>query len=315
MMEIHEFDWKDIPDLPGCVYACGYFDGLHKGHQQLFDQAKAMAARLHCQWGILTFHPDPWTVFKPEANVDHITSLQDRMDLARKLGCQQFCVLKFTKDFAGRQPEEFHDILKAMHAKGLVTGFDFRYGSRNAGSVKTLKICGLPVEVVQEVRDHDQKISSTRIEACLRKGDVAQAAFLLGRPYSIAGHVTHGYSRGSTLLGFPTANLEPLPGYIQPAAGVYAGYVEIQGIHHPAMINVGTNPTFGNTHATMEAHLLDFEGDLYGRPVRFEFTDRIREEKKFASADALKAQLEKDRETTRQVLMAKRDKELDAAYN
>lgn len=309
MMEIHEFDWHDIPNLPGCVYACGFFDGLHKGHQQLFEQARQLAAKLRCQWGILTFHPDPWTVFKPDANLDHITSIEDREKLAEQTGCQQFCILRFTKDFASRKPEEFHDILKSMHAKGLVTGFDFHYGSRNAGNVETLKICGLPVVVVDEVQDHEQKISSTRIESCIRKGNVDEAATLLGRLYSIPGHVVHGYKRGSSLLDFPTANLKPVPGYIMPAAGVYAGYVEMEGKRYPAMINVGTNPTFDNKKQTLEANLLDFSGNLYGRGVRFEFVCRLRDERKFANAEALKAQLQKDRDHAWRELMAKRDKE------
>lgn len=301
-MKICRFPYTDIPDLPHSVLAAGFFDGFHKGHRALLKEAAEKARQLGLPWGVLTFDPDPWTIFRPDDPLDHIQTLADRQQTARTLGADLFLIVEFTRSFAALSPDGFHRFLEQMHADYIVTGFDFHYGARNAGDVQSLAAAGFAHSVVEAVRDTDGKISSTRIEAAIRAGDVQAAARMLEQDYSIPGTVVHGYGRGSRLLGFPTANLEPEPGCIIPAAGVYAGFVRTDAGMYPAMINVGSNPTFGNGHQTLEACLFGFSGDLYDRQVRFFFSERLRGEIRFESPAQLKQQLEQDRERSLMVL-------------
>ena len=293
-MKIITISHEDVPAMPPCVYAAGYFDGMHRGHQELFKKAESVAHDLHCDWGILTFDPDPWTVFKPDADLSHIQSLADREKTAEALGADIFCILRFTKEFASLSPGQFHDLLKKMNVQAIVTGMDFHYGYKNSGGIDTLSKSGIQNYVVSEIQEDGRKVSSTRIEADIRKGNVSAAARLLSRPYSILGTIVHGYSRGDKLLGFPTANLKPDSGCILPAMGVYFGTVSWGGQSYYAMINVGKNPTFGNADVSIEAAIFDFSGSLYDKKVRFSFLERLRGEIRFETPEALKAQLHKD---------------------
>lgn len=301
-MQVIRFSHTDIPDLPHSVLAMGFFDGFHRGHQALLQEARQQGTRLGLPWGVLTFDPDPWTIFRPEEPLDHIQTLEDRERTAQALGADLFCILEFSREFASLSPQGFHEILQRMHADYIVTGFDFHYGSHNAGSTETLREAGFAMTVVKAVEDQDGKISSTRVEAAIREGQVAQAAAMLGQDYSVAGTVVKGYQRGSRLLAVPTANLQPDPGYIIPKSGVYAGYVLSGTTLYPAMINIGNNPTFGNRKQSMEAFLFGFSGDLYGAGLRFFFSFYLRPEQKFESVQALQAQLEQDAKQTLNVL-------------
>lgn len=301
-MKIIKFPYTRIPDLPETVLAAGYFDGLHKGHMALLEAAKAEGERLHLPWGVLTFEPDPWKIFKPEADLRHIFSLQDKEAMAEKAGADIFCILEFSRSFAALRPDQFHQLLHQMHCRMLVCGFDFRYGSKNSGSRDTLDACDLPHIIVESVDDETGKISSTRIEKAIQNGNMEKAAAMLGQYYSIPGTIEHGFKRGNSLLNIPTANLKPEPGYIEPCQGVYAGYVLADDQIWPAMINVGPNPTFENTQITMEAYLIGFSGSLYGKKVRFFFGPKFRGEMKFPSVDALKAQLHQDIHTASGIL-------------
>lgn len=301
-MRICRFSWNKVPDLPPSVLAAGFFDGFHLGHRALLEKARQEAQKAGLEWGVLTFDPDPWTVFRPGDPLEHIQSLQDREKTARALGADLFCIIEFTKEFAGLSPEAFHQVLEQMHVRHLVTGFDFRYGARNSGDVHSLDQAPFPHSVVQAVEDSEGKISSTRIEAAVLSGEMTKAAAMLGQDYSVPGTVVHGFGRGSRLLGFPTANLQPETGYLIPAGGVYAGFVLAKGQLYPAMINVGSNPTFRNRKQTLEACLFGFDGDLYGKPVRFFFSKRLRPEVRFEHAQALKTQLAKDKAESLKVL-------------
>lgn len=295
-MRVFEIDFRHLPlGLPHSCCCIGFFDGLHAGHMALIEKARQIAAAKGLASGLITFDPDPWTVFKPQEKLDHICTMKDKIQLADQAGLDLFYILHFDRAFAALSQGQFHDLLADMQVRELVAGFDFRYGAGNKGDIHSLKASDLfATTVVEQISRHNEKISSSAIEACLKNGDVLEAAELLGRFYSISGTIVHGFRRGSSLLGFPTANLDWEEEYIVPETGVYAGYVETEGKTWPAMINVGNNPTFNNQHITMEAHLFGFQGLLYEKKARFIFVQRLRDQKKFDSPDQLKQQLEQD---------------------
>lgn len=294
---------QDGLNLPGSVCAAGYFDGFHAGHRQLIDKAMEEAAAMGLASAVMTFDPDPWTVFHPQGDLHHLQTLQDKIELAAILGIDLFFVVHFDRAFAALSIEAFHRFVASLHIEKLVCGYDFTYGFKGQGNVQSLQQQKLfETSVIDPVTDHQEKISSTRIEALIRHGDVEEADRLLGTYYSIAGTVVSGFQRGSRLLQTPTANLDPDPEYVLPARGVYAGLAEAQGSLYPAMINIGKNPTFGNRQVSIEANLLNADLSLYGQPVRFFFAARLRPEMKFDGAGALEAQLGKDRENTIRIL-------------
>ena len=305
-MEVVHIDFHHIPNLLESACCIGFFDGFHLGHQALVKKAVDIAHEKHILAGLITFDPDPWVLFKPEANLDHLTSLQDRMHIAKQLGIEVFYILHFTKEFATLDPNEFHTVLYDMHVSHLVCGFDYQYGQKNCGSVKTLARQSLfEVHVIDSVNDCSLKISSSRIEPLIRAGQMEEANRLLDTYYSIAGIIVPGFQRGHSLLQIPTANLGLQDAYVIPGVGVYVGYMLYDGFLYKAMINVGKNPTFSNQMLTIEAHVLDFSKDIYGESVRFYFVSKIRDEIKFESFEALRQQLLADIQTTRLYLEEK----------
>ena len=299
-MEVVHVDFHDIPSLPASSCCIGYFDGFHLGHQALIQKAVEVAHAKKIKAGLITFDPDPWVIFKPDANLDHLTSMTDRIQLAKQMGIEIFYILHFTREFAALEPDAFHEVLHAMHVDSLICGFDYHYGKKNSGSVSTLTRQTLfELYVIDSVNAKSLKISSTRIEGLIRQGKMISANRLLDMYYSIEGTVAQGFQRGNTLLGIPTANLELSESYVIPATGVYTGYMLYNGEFYQAMINVGKNPTFENEHMTIEAHILDFNENIYGAKVRFFFVSKIRDEIKFPGLEALRFQLLTDIETTR----------------
>ncbi len=303
-MEVIEISHQKIPALVPSACCVGYFDGLHKGHQLLLDKTLETAEKHGLASGVILFDPDPWTIFHPEQELDYLTPLPKRLEMIGQKGFDLIYILRFTKEFAALPVEAFHDVLVQMHVRYLICGTEFKYACRNTGSIETLKndrrLHAVPVDLYME--DPSHKISSSTIEEYVLEGKIALANELLGYMYSLDGTVEKGYQRGGRLLGFPTANLRVAPDVIVPAAGVYAGYVKIGDRYHMAMINVGSNPTFNNTKRTIEAHILDFDQDIYGEKVRFLFAHYIRGEQKFPSVQALKEQLHRDIMSTRSIL-------------
>lgn len=296
-MKTIRIDHKNIPELAESVCAIGYFDGLHIGHQELIEQAKADAKKRHVQCAVATFDPDPWKIIHPDANLEHLSDLDDKATLLSHDQVDVFYILDFTADFAGLSVESFHQVIQDLNIQELVCGYDYHYGAKGAGNIETLqKARGFETKVIGQVSKENEKISSSWIEKLIRQGDVQEANDLLGYIYSIKGIVVHGYERGR-ILGFPTANLSVGPESILPQNGVYAGYVQIREDLYPAMINVGYNPTFDNKEKTIEANILNFYEDIYGVPTRFFFVEQLRNEKKFNSLDELKAQLAKDQKS------------------
>lgn len=311
-MDVVRINHKHIPDnLSHTVCCIGYFDGFHKGHVALVKKAISLSNEKGLQSAIITFDPDPWTIFKPDLELKHLMSLDDKIHIAKKLGVDHFYLLTFTNDFASLNSDEFHNVLSQMKVDTLVCGFDFQYGTKNSGNVETLKRQDLfNVQIVESVNDNNKKISSSRIEPLIEAGQLDIANDLLGYIYSIYGKIVHGFKRGSTILQIPTANLACDKEYILPKPGVYAGAVSIDHNMHIAMINIGSNPTFDNELVTIEAHILDFNQDIYDKHTRFYFYKRIRDEQKFNDIHELKTQLLHDIEITK-MLMQKNRKKLE----
>lgn len=307
-MEVVHINFRNVPTLPSSVGCIGYFDGLHKGHQALMKKAVNLAKEKNVASSIITFDPDPWKVFYPDRKLTHLSTLQDRIQLAKKMGIDIFYILTFSKEFASLNVDQFHNLLSNMKIRSLVCGFDFHYAYKNSGSPETLQNQSLfDVYVIDSINEDEKKISSTRIEELVESGDVYKANELLGYVYSIRGHIVHGYKRGTNILKIPTANLQAIDEYNIPAVGVYAGMVSVDNRMFGAMINVGKNPTFDNEMLTIEAHIHQFNEDIYDRQVRFFFLKLIRGEKKFDGFKELQNQLFHDIDHSRFVILENKE--------
>ncbi len=299
-------DGGSLPPLPAPAVAVGNFDGVHLGHQALVAATRAAAASRQGSSVVLTFDPHPAAVIAPDRAPARLASLGQKVDTLTALGVDAVVVLPFDRAWAEVEASDFarRVIAEALHAQVVVVGADFRFGHRRAGDVPLLQqlgpALGFTVEVVPPVFAGTEPVSSTRVRAALALGAVDAAAALLGRPFAVRGHVVAGDQRGRT-LGFPTANVEP-EGEVLPAHGVYACRVTVNGVRHAAVANVGRRPTFGGTDVRLEAHLLDFERDLYGTVMEVAFERRLRGEQRFAGKDVLVAQIAADASAARAVL-------------
>lgn len=304
-MRISYIDMNNLKRYPLPMCACiGYFDGIHLGHQKLISATSEMAERYHCDSALITFDPDPREVTVKYADVHHIMTLRQKINKAMDLGIDNIYILKFTEEMSKLTPDAFIEmLLKTCDLKGLVCGFDFHYGYKGQGNAETLKACGkFEVAVIEPVSDSGGKISSTRIQQLIRDGDVSTAERLLGSPYEVEGIVVEGHHKG-TGIGFPTANLQISTEYVAMHPGVYAGYVWIDRKRYRGMINFGHNPTFNYTNKlSLEIHLLDFEGDLYGKRLRVQFKHFLREERQFKTVGNLIMQLEQDKYAIKRLL-------------
>ncbi|ASS75598.1 riboflavin biosynthesis protein RibF [Tumebacillus algifaecis] len=281
------------------VMALGNFDGLHIGHQQLIARARALAETTGVPVSVLTFSPHPRQVLGKGGYTHLLTPSDEKMRVMQELGVDIVYVVHFSLDFAALSAEDFvFRFLGALLPQTVVVGFDYAFGRGGKSDTSQLKLLaeqiGIDVEIVGAVSAYGDKISSTLIREKLSYGDVRLVQELLGRPYSISGTVMHGEKRGR-LLGFPTANVEPNDPYTLPKNGVYLVRVLVQQTWNAAVLNIGTKPTFHDDHRrTLEAHLLDFEGDLYGQTLRIQLLDFLRDEKKFFSVDELIGQIHAD---------------------
>jgi riboflavin kinase/FMN adenylyltransferase len=283
--------------------AIGNFDGVHLGHAALLAEARARAARDGGRSAVLTFTPHPARLFAPDRAPPLITSLERRLELLADAGIDVAIVEPFTRAFAAIEAPAFvRDVLAgALGARDVVVGYDFSFGRDRAGTVTTLRelgaTAGIAVAVIPPVSVDGVPCSSTRIRQLVSSGDTAAAARLLGRPFEIEGAVARGAGRGRG-LGFPTANVVP-EAELRPKLGIYAARALIldgplAGTARPAALSVGTNPQFAGDAVTIEAYLLDFDGDLYDRRVRVAVGERLRDERRFESIDALVAQIRAD---------------------
>jgi riboflavin kinase / FMN adenylyltransferase len=274
----------ELEQRPRAV-AIGTFDGVHLGHRAVL--AAAQAAGLIAT--AVTFEPHPRIAFGYE--VELLTTLERRLELIGEAGISEVLVVEFDDAFSRQSPEGFvQRILRPLGAEVVVAGGNFRFGQGRSGDLGTLRELGIDARAVPLV----EGVSSSRIRDLLRSGEIERAAKLLGRPPELDGLVVAGDARGDT-LGFPTANLRLDPLLLVPAYGIYAG----AALDHRAAISIGTNPHYGGTERRVEAHLLDFTGDLYGRRLVVQLWRRLRDEGQFESEEELVAQIARDVEETR----------------
>jgi riboflavin kinase / FMN adenylyltransferase len=295
------------------VLTIGAYDGLHLGHQAVIAQVRALAAKHGARSAIVTFDRHPATVVRPESAPQLLTDHDQRLELLEQTGLDLAVVLPFDERQAQEAPLSFIErvLVRCLHTECVVVGADFHFGRHREGNVALLREVGatygfevLPVQLIARADGVDEPLSSTAIRRALAGGDVELAARLLGRPYEARGKVVQGDQRGR-LLGFPTANVEVPNRVCLPADGVYAGwYLRPDGERHPCAINLGRRPTFYEhaDHSLLEAHLLDFDGDLYGERARVQFSHFLRSERKFEGIDSLVAQLKIDIDHARVLL-------------
>jgi riboflavin kinase/FMN adenylyltransferase len=278
---------EDAPRTARAV-AIGTFDGVHRGHRAVLDSARATGLRS----AALTFEPHPRAVLGYA--VELLTTYERRRELLVEAGVDDVLVVPFTSELARLVPEEFVDaVLRPFGTRVVLAGEGFRFGKGRRGDLDLLRALGFEIRPVPLVHG----VSSTGIRELLREGEIREAADLLGRPPELEGVVVAGDQRGGT-LGYPTANLAVPPELLVPAYGIYAG--EAVALDHPGAprfrtaLSIGVNPHYGGVERRIEAFLLDFDGDLYGRPLRIELWDRLREERSFASEAELVEQIGRD---------------------
>jgi riboflavin kinase/FMN adenylyltransferase len=286
------------------VVTIGNFDGVHLGHQALLRTVVERARALGVPATAYTFHPTPAEVLRPEVAAPRLQEIDDRLAGIAACGIDEIVVERFDRDFAAMDPATFaaRVLRDGFGAREVVVGWDFRFGKDRGGDATALQ-AALDVPVVQfaQWKIGDELVSSSRIRASILDGDVAAAARLLGRPYTLAGPVVHGDHRGRT-IGFPTPNVQVRPNAVWPAYGVYAIRARHGEDRYDGVANLGVRPTFGTNAPSLEAHLFDADADLYGERLEVGFVARIRGEKKFAGLDALVAQIREDAAVARALL-------------
>jgi len=275
---------QEVESKPRAV-ALGTFDGVHVGHRRVLDAARAAGPTPTA----VTFDPHPRVALG--YGVELLVPLERRLELLAEAGIEETLVVDFDLELAQLSPEAFVErVLRPIGSEVVVAGSNFRFGQGRAGDLEQLRGLGFDARAVPLV----EGVSSTRIRDLLRGGEVERAAAMLGRPAEVAGTVVAGDARGGT-LGFPTANLRSEPGLLVPGYGIYAGAAD----GHRAAISIGTNPHYGGGERRIEAFLLDFAGDLYGKRLTLELWQRLRDERAFESEEELIAQIARDVEATR----------------
>ena len=288
------------------VFALGFFDGVHLGHQALLTACREMAGKIGSEPGVITFgsHPDALVFGKKPALIN---TWQDRMRLFQEYGMDWVEVLPFDRQMMTMPWQDFltQVLLERLNAAGIVCGNDFCFGYRGEGTAENLEAAcksrGIPCRVIPEQSVHGTRISSTHIRNLLERGDMEEAVAFLGHPHLLTGLVLPGKQVGRT-IGIPTANLELPPDLVIPRFGVYVCRALVKGSWYPAVTNVGTRPTVGGTGITVEPWILNFEGNLYGSQITLEFYQFLRPEQKFPSLQALQAEIHRNAEQTLGVL-------------
>ena len=291
------------------VLTIGTFDGVHLGHRIILDEVNRHAAAIGGESMVITFEPHPRQVLQPEDSVQILTPLADKLALITEAGIQHVAVTPFTKEFsqlsAAAYVEEF--LVQKFHPECIVIGYDHHFGHDRAGNIAMLRAYGPKLGFsVHEIPAHmvrDAAISSTRIRTSLLAGEVVSATQMLGRPYALRGTVVKGEQLGRT-LGYPTANIRPLSDVqLIPAQGVYAVKVSVDGTDFGGMLSIGTRPTVSITGSvSIEVFLFDFSQDIYGQEIAVHFIQRMRDELKFESLDALVEALKQDEIDARGIL-------------
>jgi riboflavin kinase/FMN adenylyltransferase len=290
-----------------CV-TIGAFDGVHLGHQAIVRRLVNEARQAHCPSVVLTFFPHPGAVLGKNTGAFYLTTADERAGFLADLGVDLTVTLEFTPQMAQQTAETFmQQVVARLHPQKMIVGHDFSLGRNRQGNIETLRALGLhqdyEVDVIPPVTLDGEIVSSSRVRKALENHDIALAARLLGRWYTVSGSVTYGDRRGGK-LGIPTANLDYPPDRLIPPKGVYATWARLGEERIASVTNIGVHPTFDNGLLVpkIEAHLLDFSGDLYASNLIIDFVQFIRPEKKFDSVNALLEQINQDIETARETL-------------
>ena len=285
------------------VVTSGTFDGLHLGHQKILNRLQELAKSKGGETVLLTYWPHPRLVLQPNSNsLRLLSTFSEKINLLREMGIDHLIILPFTEEFSQMSSEEFIGkiLVDKIQTKTLVIGYDHKFGKNREGSFEYLQahsnLFGFEIEEISRQDVDELGVSSTKIRNALTQGDIKTATKYLGRPYEISGLIVLGQQIGRS-IGFPTANIKVEDQYkLLPRDGAYAVHVQVKGIRYKAMLNIGDRPTVEGDKKTIEAHLINFQGDLYGLELTIYFEAFLREEKKFDSLEALKNQLMLDRE-------------------
>lgn len=307
-MKIYE-GLKNLPKIPYPVVTSGTFDGVHLGHQRILERIKETANENGGETVLLTFWPHPRLVLYPdEHKLRLLSTFEEKAKLLREFGVDHLISIPFTKEFSQLSSKQFIEsvLVNSIHTKKLVIGYDHRFGKNREGSFdylqKNSESYGFELEEISREDIEDIGISSTKIRMALETGDVGTASKYLGRDYELNGLVIKGEQIGRS-IGFPTANIHVPNDYkLIPKDGVYAITVSVDNENFKAMLNIGNRPTVNGTKKTVEAHLFDFEGNLYDKQVTIRLSHFLRNEIKFDSLDALKIQLLLDQERAKELL-------------
>lgn len=307
---------RDLVELTGTgpyAVTIGRFDGVHLGHRHLIDRTVTSAHNSGVRALAITFEPHPEQIFHPAEPIQRLTTAAEKTTLLAASGVDAVAILPFSAALARQTAEEFiAQLVAATAVRELWIGADFALGYQRGGDARRLtelgREAGFSVHTVERIRLHGtEMISATNIRRHILDGNVALAAQLLGRPYALVGTVVHGAKRGRQ-IGYPTANLDQAPELIVPPYGIYATTVSVPGVveDHAAMTSVGVRPVFDNGERQVEAHLLDWSGDLYGRTLTLNFLEWLRPEENFPSVEALVEQMARDGIATREVIAKRR---------
>jgi riboflavin kinase / FMN adenylyltransferase len=293
------FETLDVSiKCPNPVLTIGNYDGVHVGHRTIIEITKAKAREISGTPMLMTFHPHPMHVLRPDRELALITPLEEKKKLIEEAGIEVLIVVPFTQEFSQVTPEAYvRDLLIGkLDIKGLVVGYDFKFGKGGRCDIEGMKkyaqAFGFFVDVVSPVTIGGEKVGSDKIRKLLQAGEVDKANLLLGRPYMISGKVVRGAGRGRA-FGFPTINLETDFELSLPN-GVYISEVEIDGKRWQSATNIGYNPTFGGHERTIESFVFDYDGELYGKHVRLFFHIKLRDEVRFENVNELRQQIERD---------------------
>jgi riboflavin kinase / FMN adenylyltransferase len=307
-MRIYE-GLEDFLPVSNAVVTSGTFDGVHLGHQKIIRRIREIARSIEGETVLITFWPHPRLVLYPtEHHLRLLSTFEEKANLLRQFGIDHLITIPFTQEFSQMTSEEFirKVLVEKIHTRKLVIGYDHRFGKNREGSFEYLQEngqeFGFELEEISRQDVDEIGVSSTKIRKALESGDIKTATNYLGRPYELNGLVVKGQQIGRS-IGFPTANIHIPNDYkLIPHDGVYAVEVKVQGTLYKAMLNIGNRPTVDGTRKTVEAHLFDFQGDLYNKLVTVFFREFIREEKKFESLEALKNQLIQDQKLAKTLL-------------
>jgi riboflavin kinase / FMN adenylyltransferase len=291
---LHSLD--NLPEtLRGGAVAIGNFDGVHLGHARLVERLRAMAGRVGGPAVVFTFDPPPTRVLRPQAAPEPLLWIDRKIEILKGLGADAVVVYPTSKEFLKLEAREFFDriVRERLDARAMVEGPNFFFGHNRSGNVEVLRgFCAeahLPFEVAEPVEVAGQIVSSSRIRLLVLAGLLNEARRMLGRPHRIRGVVVRGSGRGLQ-LGYPTANIGQIDTLL-PGEGIYAARARVENLWYPAAVSLGPNSTFDEKGVKVEAHLIGFQGTIYDRPIEVDFLARLREIRRFASVDALVAQI------------------------